>query len=477
VRFSVLSHAGLLVEHAGVRLVSDPWLIGSCYWRSWWNLPEPPAALIDGLEVDYIYLTHLHWDHFHGPSLRRLLRPGVRVLVPKVPTRRMLEDLEYLGFKDVVEIPHGTRFELAPDFSLWSYQFGAAVDSAMVLEADGVTLLNANDTKHFGLPLKQITARFPRFDFVLRSHSSATPVPYCIEGQGNAFASLRSQRDYIEEFCRFALHVRARHAVPFASNHCFLHRETLRFNATAVSPDDVAQRYAQLAEHAGFTSDCVVMPPGSRWSQTEGFELAAFDYSDRANYVESLRARHAATLERQYADEAAARVDLAAVDAYFVAFMRAVPRWLGRALADRTSFVARDGTGEHVWLLDFAAGSARRVAAPDPAGIVIELPALVLNDCARQRMFSVWSPSKRLSIRLGSPRQVGALNGVLNLLDFHELDMLPLHRNFTLRALGVRARRWRDALEAVALLLKHRVLGRRFNVASLYELPGASSGR
>ena len=172
-KFTILSHAGLCVEHNGVRIVSDPWLIGSCYWRSWWNFPEPPAALIENLQPDYIYLTHLHWDHFHGVSLKKLFAPTTHILVPKVPTRRMLRDLDWLGFRNVTEIPHGSEMRLSEDFTLHSYQFGLGVDSAMLLSGGGYTLFNCNDCKCFGLPLQQITNRFPKIDFVLRSHSSA----------------------------------------------------------------------------------------------------------------------------------------------------------------------------------------------------------------------------------------------------------------------------------------------------------------
>src|SRR5687767_10521061 len=106
VKFTILSHAGLEAAHDGVSVVVDPWLVGSCYWRSWWNFPEPDPALVARLKPDYIYLTHLHWDHFHGPSLRRF-DPSTTVLVPKLLTRRMVEDLEWLGFTDIREIPHG----------------------------------------------------------------------------------------------------------------------------------------------------------------------------------------------------------------------------------------------------------------------------------------------------------------------------------------------------------------------------------
>ena len=32
-------------------LITDPWLIGSCYWRSWWNYPEPNIDLISSFSV------------------------------------------------------------------------------------------------------------------------------------------------------------------------------------------------------------------------------------------------------------------------------------------------------------------------------------------------------------------------------------------------------------------------------------------
>ncbi|MEJ0087419.1 MAG: MBL fold metallo-hydrolase [Pseudomonadota bacterium] len=476
-KFTVLSHAGLLVEHRGTRIVSDPWLLGSCYWRSWWNYPEPPPGIADSLEVDYIYLTHLHWDHFHGPSLRKLLarNPFVKVLVPKVPTRRMLEDLAYLGFEDVREIPHGATVQLGEDFTLSSFQFGAAVDSAMVLAGGGRVLLNANDCKHFGLPLRQITNRFPRFDFVFRSHSSASPIPYCVDGYTEAFPNLRSPRDYIEEFSRFALHVRARHAVPFASNHCFLHRDTYAFNATAVSPEDVRAYYTQLARSSGSDSECVVMTPGSSWSDESGFDVVPFDYAGRSAHIEALRDKHAGTLAAQYDLEAAARVDHDSADRYFAGFLRALPtllrpRW-------RLTFRVSDAAGAHCWVLDFATATVRRADQPDPGGPVIDVPVTVFNDCVCVRMFSAWTASKRLRIRLRSPAELAVANGVFSLLDFYELDMMPLRRNFSLRSLGVRARRWRDAVEAVVLLTRHRLLGKPFDVASLYELPAADPGR
>jgi len=98
--FEILSHAGLRIEHDGVNLIVDPWLVGSAYWRSWWNYPPVDMTRARALRADFIYLTHIHWDHFHGPSLRALGK-DVQVLIPEDRYSRMRDDLRAMGFKRV----------------------------------------------------------------------------------------------------------------------------------------------------------------------------------------------------------------------------------------------------------------------------------------------------------------------------------------------------------------------------------------
>ena len=38
-KFTVIGHACLFIETSGERILVDPWLAGSCYWRSWWHFP------------------------------------------------------------------------------------------------------------------------------------------------------------------------------------------------------------------------------------------------------------------------------------------------------------------------------------------------------------------------------------------------------------------------------------------------------
>ena len=108
-------------------------------------------------------------------SLKRF-DPDTPVLIPYDRYERFTRDLRKIGMRNVRELKHGERVELAPDFAIRSFHFAPFVtDSAIAIEAEGVTLLNANDAKFAGAPLDQILRLYPRIDFCLRSHSSANP--------------------------------------------------------------------------------------------------------------------------------------------------------------------------------------------------------------------------------------------------------------------------------------------------------------
>jgi UDP-MurNAc hydroxylase len=468
-QFTILSHAGVLIEHGGKKLVCDPWLIGSCYWRSWWNFPEPPEELITDLRPDYIYLTHLHWDHFHGPSLKKLFDPRTVMIVPKVPTRRMVDDLQWLGFRNIVEVPHGKSIQLGDDFELYSYQFGVTVDSAIVVRGGGATLFNCNDAKFFGMPLHQIMARHPKMDFILRSHSSASPIPYCVENHRTLLpAGDDAEYDAADQFARCALYIGARYAVPFASNHCFLHRETTRFNANVTSPDVAQARYQTLASELGRATHCVVMPPGSRWSDVEGFSIAQFDFRRRDQYIEQCLSRHKDQLERTYSEEAAALPDFDAFKAYFAALLRAIPGPLRRRFLGPVVFRSEDSSGHNEWLVDPIRGEVTALSTRSSNTVVFEVNPKVLNDCVAHRMFAVWGASKRVRIHLPEAASLKKAMLWFTVLDFFELDMLPLRKNLSLRALSVRARRWREAVEATRILLRRLILRQPFRISEIY---------
>jgi L-ascorbate metabolism protein UlaG (beta-lactamase superfamily) len=92
----------VLLEHAGVRLLTDPVLRRRVvHLRRHGPVPEPPRRL------DAVLLSHLHYDHVDLPSLR-LLDRQVRVLAP----RGAGAWLRRAGFRDTEELAPGARTEV-----------------------------------------------------------------------------------------------------------------------------------------------------------------------------------------------------------------------------------------------------------------------------------------------------------------------------------------------------------------------------
>ena len=463
-KMTVLSHAGLLVESdSGKQLVCDPWLVGSCYWRSWWNYPPVDKATIAHLKPDVIYLTHIHWDHFHGPSLE-LFGPQTLFLVPKGNYGRIKKDLATLGFRNVVELRHGETFDIGPSFRLTSYQFGIFLDSAPLIECDGTKILNLNDSKHMGLTLSQIVKRHRPIDFVLRSHSSANSrMSYEFIDKPDEVVDDISR--YAEEFASTAVAVGARYAVPFASNHCHLHRDSWRYNDFVQTPALVAERFAAR----GITTPQLkIMVSGDSYdSRSDTFTLQNADwFSDRQRHLDDYRTRNAATLADFYAEEERTTLQPAPVEKYFASLAQKIP-WLLRRILRKSPFTYVLWNGDRVGYVisvNAATGETRFLPAVKPLDferfpIQIHTTTFIFKRCIAFRIFSHMSIGKRVFYKLHSKnrRPLEILNLVFNL---DEYDMLPLRRLLAPRSLETWALRWRELVLYMQLVRDKLLRGR-----------------
>ena len=444
-KFTLISHAGMVVEAKGQRIAIDPWFLGSCYWRSWWNYPPSPVSSLE--DIDYVYLTHLHWDHFQGPSLRKINRDA-KLLVPESHFTRMIDDGK-LFFDEIIEMPHGKTLELADGLEVTSYQFGLMMDSTLAIDDGETTLLDMNDCKLTGRTLDQVTSRHPKVDFVFRSHSSASAYPWCVETDDMSALSYRSNEDYMSEFAATARLVGARYAIPFASAHCFLHRETKRYNDTAVDPDQVK---AFFDRHDIPGSECVVMVAGDSWSSDGGFELKEPRdwFSNKAAHMAEYEARVHDKMEAQYAREEKTTVEFRTFKRYFEAQVDAIPSWSRGIFKPKIVFELPERPEVH-WVIDYGARTVEECdRRPADWSLCLTIPSFVLKDCLYKKLFSTFSASKRVSIEIAEGR-VRDFMIFFQLLDMYEYDYFPLKKMLTARFIRVWARRWREIWTYVSL--------------------------
>jgi UDP-MurNAc hydroxylase len=472
-RFQILSHAGLRVQARGVELITDPWLIGSCYWRSWWNYPPVPGELVASLRPDFIYLTHIHWDHFHGVSLRKfpLTTP---ILVPKGHHDRMKRDLHDIGFRDVRELRHRETVQLGDGFKLTSYQFLPSLDSAAVIEADGVTILNANDAKFMGAPLEELLRRHGPIDFMLRSHSSAN-ARLCYDVVDEPGRGIDDESVYIDSFLRFARRTGTRYAIPFASNHCFLHADTFDLNHTVQTPLMVEE--AARAEPPG-GPEVVLMLSGDSWSSDGGFSISDESrrwFTERDQRLVAYRDTQQPKLDAFYRKEASAKVSPAAVEKYFAAFVRAIPAPLRRMYRGTPlTYVLRAGERVTHFEVDLWTGKVQQRDGVNPANPVFEVhtSAFIFKQAMGLDLFAHVPISKRVRYRVEKKtlRRMQLLNYLFIL---YESDWLPLADVMWPRFLETWGLRWRE-LGLYGRIVADVVTRRRFDqVKYIGERPAA----
>jgi L-ascorbate metabolism protein UlaG (beta-lactamase superfamily) len=104
-RLTYVGHATVLIEQAGVRLLTDPLLrSGIAHVRR--RVPPPDLEALR--DLDAVLISHAHADHLDVPSLRLLAHRG-----PVVAPRGCAAILRKAGLRDVIELVPGDRCTIA----------------------------------------------------------------------------------------------------------------------------------------------------------------------------------------------------------------------------------------------------------------------------------------------------------------------------------------------------------------------------
>jgi len=419
----VHGHSCCEVRTMNTSLICDPWLVGSAYWRSWWNFPpqSPLEELIDiwsSLDRVDIYITHLHWDHFHGPTIRRIAKSckNAHFLIPRTPEKRLGMDLSSIvGSQRIQELVHGRYYQLSEVVKVLSYQSGPFfADSALYIEAGGYTILNANDSKLGYLASTDLMSRGGRPQFILRSHSSANwrACKRNIDGSRYDIPPDKTLDAYSDEFFDFARRFRAQYAIPFASNMAYLHKDTFHHNTVINRSDDVIKSW--LRTHNNDYPKPILLLPG------ESLDLASCDVTksplsrdlisrDRNDVLVQYAQLKSTCLVKQYEKERSAVLRRRAVDAYFNYVVSCCPLFVRYVLRDNIYFHIKSEDVSEYLSICFIKRRVLFLQTPPSLSrndVLFVVHPYVLNDVCTNKHFNSLGVSKRLLVlaRPGNPR-------------------------------------------------------------------------
>ena len=272
-----INHAGYELRSGALRLVTDPWMEGAAFANGWSLLSPTQYPYQNFKDVNFIWFSHEHPDHFAPPCLSKIppeYRSKITVLFQTSPDRRVTRFCEKLGFQ-VKEYRDWERVELSPGAAITIATIGH--DSWSFVETENATYLNFNDCISPGREaLAAIRDRLNRpIDVLLTQFSYAmwagNPGQLDVM-RVKAEQKIKEMEAQIEVFAPRVL-------IPFASYVWFSHPENFHLNAGVNHIDAVYSRFKNRIQQ------CVVLYPG------ETFTIGA-DHDSDASVARYMRDVH-----------------------------------------------------------------------------------------------------------------------------------------------------------------------------------------
>lgn len=279
-----VSHASVIVTTEDTVIWSDPWLFGKTFNDSWSLFPE---AVFDNKwldEINYLWISHEHPDHFHIPTLKSLpddFKSRVTILFQRNNSDKLTNALEKFGYKNIIRLPHGKTMQLTLKTEISCYQVGQ-MDATLAITSGGKTILNLNDAELNSNDRKQIINKIGQPDVVLNQFSMAG-----YNGYADFEKPLKNMaKSLLEKVYNEHILLKAKVTIPFASMMYFSTVDNKYINNFSNTPEDLQQYFKQH----NIDNELVVLYPGEEYTvgETYNSESSLEKYADKIRGRDSL---------------------------------------------------------------------------------------------------------------------------------------------------------------------------------------------
>ncbi len=303
-------HAGLLISTGDTTILCDPWF-SPAYLGSWFPFPDnagvDPARLAS---PRYLYVSHLHKDHFDRRFLAEHVDKSATVLLPDFPVDDLRVALEELGFHRFVATRNGVPVDLdgvrVMIVAATSPSDGPIGDSVLAVDDGVCRLLNQNDC-HPRDP--SVLGRLGPYDLHLLQYSGAIwyPMVYRMDPAAKAELARAKRERQVARALGYIRAVGAARVVPFAGPPAFLDPALFALNDVGRDPANIfldQPQFLDVMAAAGMDQGVLAvagseleLAPG-RLEVTHAVDPATV-WDDKAGYLRAYQERRKAQLEAE----------------------------------------------------------------------------------------------------------------------------------------------------------------------------------
>lgn len=230
-----LNHASVLIEIDQVKLLTDPWYEGYCFNGGWGLRFHNEKAWEHAATATHLWISHYHGDHFHPPTLKKILaiNPGITVIGNHSYNFQMDDTLRGLGFKNVISFKERKAIKLNDETEIIRYPT-TGIDNMLVVRSRSGTLLNYNDCSLPPRSRRMLSRKIGKVDIFLSNFNHAGKLllyPYPSDEE----IKKKLKEAYMENLSIFD----AVCFMPFASYHYYRSPESMNQNSSLLDGQEL----------------------------------------------------------------------------------------------------------------------------------------------------------------------------------------------------------------------------------------------
>jgi UDP-MurNAc hydroxylase len=205
-----------------VRVLSDPWFTDGILDGSWYHYPktENPLEIIG--PYDYIYVSHVHEDHYDPRFLKKYIAkyPHTKIIIPEATNNFLARKMKFHGIPHTItsELRVGdTQMKLFPNESN-PYD----IDSAFALKTGESSVVNMNDNAFNELQLhaiKDFCQGNPQIALLPYTGAGPYPQNYITDKALLIQRANEKKKAFFDRYLKMRNYLNPKKVIPFAGTY------------------------------------------------------------------------------------------------------------------------------------------------------------------------------------------------------------------------------------------------------------------
>ena len=297
-KFKFIGNAGgIFTGSKGTKILCDPWIVDGVFESAWYHYPPLKTKLSDIQNVDGIYVSHIHPDHYDERHFD--FPKDIPLIILNEGPNFLKKNLINKGYSNFIEIKNDQTVQFK-EFKLTLYKpftkhifeeslIGNLIDSALVLENDDVTAINFNDNQPDENACSFLKNKFKNIDLAMLNYNAAGPYPSCFDNLSTEEKINENKRNF-DHLCNIIPILQPKSVLPFAGAYIIGGKNYFKNEYLGTTTWDECADY--LNRNLKFNSKVFCLRENQTYdikNQKQLDKYKKLDLNEMKNYIQSIK--------------------------------------------------------------------------------------------------------------------------------------------------------------------------------------------